>query len=121
MKTLLTYLVASVAALAILPAGAETGTTRALAIVTPSETRPVDDGVEVVISLAATPPLAEGELIVLRVDDQIVVLPTGLTQFALTEVPIGTHVLEALIVDADANPVAAAESVTFRVADWLRI
>jgi hypothetical protein len=123
MKTLLSVMMVSFAALNVAPAGADPGSARALAIVAPSEERTTfDDGGAVVITLAAAPPLAEGDRIVLRVDDQVVVLPSGLTKFALDGVPPGTHDIAAIIVDADDNPVAAAESVTFRMGDgWRRI
>jgi hypothetical protein len=122
MKILLSHLIASVVALTATVASAEPGPGRALAIVAPSEQRMIfDDGGEMVVSLAPLPPLAEGELIVVQLDDQIVILPSGTTKFAIAGVPAGTHVLEAMIVDADANPVAAAETVTFDVGSWLRI
>jgi hypothetical protein len=112
--------IASVVALGSVPSSAEHG--RALAIVTPSDQRMIfDDGGAVVISLAADPPLAEGEVILLAVDDEIVALPSGLTRFTISGVPSGPHVLEALLVDADSNPVAAAPSVTFDLGGWLRI
>jgi len=53
--------------------------------------------------------------------DEIVALPWGLTKLPISGVPSGPHVLEALLVDADSNPVAAAPSVTFDVGGWLRI
>jgi hypothetical protein len=112
--------IASVVALGGVPSSAEHG--RALAIVAPSDQRMIfDDGGSVVISLAADPPLAQDEVILLRVDDEIVALPAGLTKLTLSRVPSGPHVLEALLVDADSNPVVAAPSVTFDVGAWLRI
>jgi len=120
MKIQLSHLIASVVALTAMAASADPG--RALAIVAPSEQRMIfDEGGAMVISLAADPPLEEGELIVLRVDEEIVVLPTGLTRFALSGVPAGTHELEAIIVDADANPVATADAVMFDISRWTRI
>jgi hypothetical protein len=114
------WVIASVVALASVPSSAEHG--RALAIVAPSDQRMTfDDDGAVVISLAADPPLAEGEVILLRVDDEIVALPSGLTKLTISAVPSGPHVLEALLVDADSNPVAVAPSVTFDVGGWLRI
>jgi hypothetical protein len=122
MKILMNHLVASVLALGTAVASADPGPARALAIVAPSEQRMIfDDGGAMVIALKADPPLEEGELIVLRVDEQIVVLPTGLTRFTISGVPAGTHELEAMIVDADANPVAAAVPVMFDVSRWTRI
>jgi hypothetical protein len=127
MKIFMSCMIASSLALAAVsasaePASAEPGATRALAIVAPSEARTTfDDSGAVVISLAPVPPLGEGDRIVVRVDEQIVVLPSGLTKFALTGVPRGAHVLEAIIVDADGAPVAAAESVMFDTADLVWI
>jgi hypothetical protein len=122
MKILASFVIASVVGLAAQPAGAQAAAARALSIVAPvdRQTVPDNDG-EVDISFAPSPPLADGELIVLRVDDQIMVLPSGSTKFALTGVPVGTHVIEAVIVDAEASPVAAADAVTFEVGVWLRI
>jgi hypothetical protein len=127
MKIFMSCIIASSLALAAVsasaePASAGPGATRALAIVAPSEARTTfDDSGAVVISLAPVPPLGEGDRIVVRVDEQIVVLPSGLTKFALTGVPRGAHVLEAIIVDADGAPVAAAESVMFDTADLVWI
>jgi hypothetical protein len=127
MKIFMSCMIASSLALAAVsasaePASAEPGATRALAIVAPSEARTTfDDSGAVVISLAPVPPLGDGDRIVVRVDEQIVVLPSGLTKFALTGVPRGAHVLEAIIVDADGAPVAAAESVMFDTADLVWI
>jgi hypothetical protein len=122
MKSLLSFVIASFVALGVTPASAEPGSSRALAIVAPSGARTTfDESGAVVISLAPVPPLGEGDRIVVRVDEQIVVLPSGLTKFALTGVPRGAHVLEAIIVDADGAPVAAAESVTFDTADLVWI
>src|SRR5258706_15942688 len=112
MKGLLSCMTAGFVALSAAPAGAEPDSGRALAIVAPGAERTILEGSTVEISFAPTPALGEGEAIVLLVDDQIVVIPSGLTKFALTGVPSGTHVLEAIIVDADVNPVAAAEAVT---------
>lgn len=120
MNILPALVIASVVALGSVPSSAEHG--RALAIVAPSDQRMIfDDGGSVVISLAADPPLAQDEVILLRVDDEIVALPAGLTKLTLNGIPSGPHVLEALLVDADSNPVAAAPSVTFDVGGWLRI
>jgi hypothetical protein len=58
---------------------------------------------------------------VLRVDEQIVVLPTGATRFTLSGIPAGTHELDAVIVDAEATPVAAADTVLFDLGRWIRI
>lgn len=122
MKILLSCMIASFMALTAAPAVAAPGSGRALSIVAPSSERPIhDEGGVVVISFAAEPPLAEGDRIVVRVDAQIVVLPSGLTKFAMTGVPPGAHVLEALIVDADDNPVVATETITFQVGGGLRI
>jgi hypothetical protein len=122
MKVLLSCIIASLAALGVQSASAEPATDRGLAIVAPSEEQTIlDDSGVLTISFTAAPPLAEGDCIIARVDDQIVVLPSGLTKFAVTGVPSGTHVLEAIIVDADANPLAAAEAVTFHTGDWMRI
>jgi hypothetical protein len=128
MKILLSCIATSLVALTVAPASAEPATAepvsaRGLAIVAPSEQRTIfDDGGAVVISLSAAPPLEEGDRIVVRVDDQIVVLPSGSTKFAITGVSPGSHDLEAIIVDADDNPVAAAEAVTFQMGDgWRRI
>lgn len=122
MKILLSYVIASFVALTVAPASAAPVSSRGLAIVAPSEARTIfDDSGAVVISFTPVPPLEEGDRIVVRVDEQIVVLPSGLTKFALTGVPRGTHVLEAIIVDADGAPVAAAESVTFDTADLVWI
>jgi hypothetical protein len=122
MKTLLTYLIASLVALAAAPVIAAPESSRALSIVAPSHERTIyDESGVVVISFAAEPPLAEGDRIVLRVDSQIVVLPSGLTKFAMTGVTPGTHVLEALLVEADDTPVVASEIITFHVGGGLRI
>jgi hypothetical protein len=124
MKIVLSCVIAGFTALTLPPASAEPETGRALAIVAPSEQRTIfDDEGAVVISLSPIPALAEGDRIVLRVDaEQVVVLPSGATKFSLDGVPSGTHVLEAMIVDANDNPVAAAETVTFRMGDgWRRI
>jgi hypothetical protein len=122
MKILLSHLIASVIALTAPVANAEPGPARALAIVAPSEQRMIfDEGGAMVITLAAEPPLEEGELIVLRVDGEIVVLPAGLTRFTISGVPAGQHEIEAIIVDADANPIAVADAVTFDVSRWIRI
>jgi hypothetical protein len=117
-------MIASFVALGVTPASAEpadTGAIRALAIVVPSEEQTIFDGRVVEVSLSPVPPLADGERIVVRMDDQIVVLPSGLTKFAITDVPLGTHVLEAIIVDGDANPVAATDTLTFRIGGGMRI
>jgi hypothetical protein len=121
-KSLLSFVIASFVALGVTPASAEPVSSRGLAIVAPSEARTiVDDSGAVIISLSPVPPLEEGDRIVLRVDEQIVVLPSGLTKFTLTGVPRGQHTLEAIIVDADGAPVAAAEGVTFDTADLVWI
>lgn len=122
MKILLSCVIASFLALGVPPAIAAPEACRALAIVAPSGERTIyDEGGVVVIAFAAEPPLAEGDRIIVRVDAQIVVLPAGLTKFAITGVPPGAHLVEALLVDADDNPVAAAETVTFQVGGGLRI
>jgi hypothetical protein len=122
MKILLTYVIASVVALTAVPASAAPASSRALSIVAPSDERTIyDERGVVVVSFAAEPPLAEGDRIVVRVDAQVVVLPSGLTKFAITGVTPGTHVLEALLVDAADNAVAAAESITFQMGGGLRI
>jgi hypothetical protein len=122
MKILLSLLVASAMALIAPAAIAEPGAGRSLAIVAPSGQRMImDDDGGLVIALAADPPLEEGELIVLRVDEEIVVLPTGRTRFTLTGVPAGTHQLAAILLDADANPVAVADTVMFDVGAWIKI
>jgi hypothetical protein len=115
--------IASFLALGVTPASAEEpASSRALAIVAPSEARTIfDDSGAVVISLAPVPPLEEGDRIVLRVDEQIVVLPSGLTKFTLTGVPRGPHTVEAIIVDADGTPVAAADGVMFETASLVWI
>src|SRR5260221_957750 len=115
MKGLLSCMIAGFVALSAAPASAEPGTGRALAIVAPGAERTILEGSTVEISFAPTPALGEGEAIVLLVDDQIVVIPSGLTKFALTGVPSGTHVLEAIIVAPDVNPVAASEAGTVSV------
>jgi hypothetical protein len=132
MKTLLTYLTASLVALGAAPAIAEpaiadpatteSASSRVFSIVAPSSERPIfDEAGIVVVSFAAEPPLGEGDRIVVRVDAQIVVLPSGLTKFSLTGVTPGTHILEGLLVDADDNPVVATETVTFQVGAGFRI
>src|SRR5258708_33661259 len=120
MKGLLSCMTAGFVALSAAPAGAEPDSGRALAIVAPGAERTILEGSTVEISFAPTPALGEGEAIVLLVDDQIVVIPSGLTKFALPRIPSGTHVLEAIIVDADVNPVAAAEAGTIRVVPPVR-
>jgi hypothetical protein len=122
MKILLSLLVASAAALIAPAAIAQPGAGRSLAIVAPSGQRMIlDDDGGLVIALAADPPLEEGEVIVLRVDEEIVVLPTGRTRFTLTGVPAGAHELEAMLLDAASNPVAVADTVMFDVGLWTRI
>jgi hypothetical protein len=128
MKILASLTIASLAALTAPPASAApgetagSGVTRVLAIVAPAERQMVlaNDG-DLVISLAASPPLAEGERIVIRVDDEVVVLASGMTQFTLTDVPTGSHVVEAIVVDGDAKPVAEAIAVSFDVRFGLKI
>lgn len=122
MKTLASFMIASLVSLAAPAANAEPGSTRVLAIVAPVEKQTVlaNDG-SLVISFAANPPLAEGERIVVRIDDQVVVLASGITGFAMTDVPIGAHVVDAIVVDDDANPVALAKPVSFYVHFGLRI
>ena len=113
---LLTCFVASLVALGVAPASAEPGASRALAIVKPSEQQTIfASGGKVVIALAANPPLEEGERIVVRVDDQVMVLPSGMTKVGISDLPNGEHVVEAIVVDADSNPIAAAENVIFEV------
>jgi hypothetical protein len=122
MKTLRIWMIASSLALAAATASAAPDSPRALAIVAPSVARTTfDESGAVVISLAPVPPLGEGDRIVVRVDEQIVVLPAGLTKFALTGVPHGSHILEAIIVNADGAAVAEADSVTFDTADLVWI
>jgi hypothetical protein len=122
MKTLLSLAIASVMFVAAAPAGAASGAARALAIVAPSAEQTLfDDEGALVISLAAVPPLEEGECIVVRVDQQVVILPGGLTKFALTGVPPGAHEIAAVIVDADANPVSTARALTFHIGAGSRI
>ena len=123
MKILASLMIASLAGLGIPPAGAQPAANRALAIVAPAEKQGlVANGGVVVISLAADPPLAEGEHIVVCIDDdQIVVLPSGVTQFAITDVTRGTHIVDAIVVDADTKPVAAAETIRFDVGVELRV
>ncbi|MGZ5041071.1 MAG: hypothetical protein ACXWG1_18320 [Usitatibacter sp.] len=121
MKILTGLILAAVVASAAVPAAAQPGA-RALSIVSPSEQRvSFDDDGSVVVRLAADPPLAEDEMILLRVDDEIVALPSGSTRFTISGVPNGSHVLGAILFDADANPIAAAEVVTFDMDGWLRI
>jgi hypothetical protein len=123
MKILASFMIASLAGLAIPPASADQAVSRGLAIVAPAEKQAlVASGGVVMVSLAADPPLAEGEHIVVCIDDdQIVVLPSGVTKFAITDVTRGTHFVDAIVVDADANPVAAAETIRFDVGVELRI
>jgi hypothetical protein len=123
MKILASFMIASLAGLAIAPASADQAVSRGLAIVAPAQKQAlVASGGAVVISLAADPPLAEGEHIVVCIDDeQIVVLPSGVTQFAITDVTRGTHIVDAIVVDADAKPVAAAETIRFDVGVELRV
>jgi hypothetical protein len=121
MKTLLTYIAASFLALAAASARAEDGTSRTLAIVAPSAAQTlVDESGSVVIALAPLPALGDGDRIVVRVDEQIVVLPPGQTKFALTGVPSGSYVLEAIIVDAEGDMVAATETVVFTVSEMVK-
>jgi hypothetical protein len=116
MKVLPSLIIASAAALAALPAPALAEASRALAITASFQQRtPVADGNVVEISLVPSPPLEDGEVILVSVDDNIVVLPPGKTHISLSGVPSGTHVVDAVIVDGEANPVAAAQTVTFRV------
>jgi hypothetical protein len=119
--SLFSYVMAALVALSLPAATAAPGTARALAIVAPSDEQTIyhDRGV-VVICLAPVAPLAESDRIVVRIDEQIVLLPAGSTKFALTGVPPGTHVLEALVVDADTNPVSASDSVTFHMGGGVR-
>ncbi len=128
MKILAKFMIASVVTLACASASADPAATpvpaasRALAIVAPAARQMIlaNDGA-VVISLAANPPLAQGERIVLCIDDELVVLASGTTQFAITDMPDGTHIIAAVVVDDDANPLAVAESVSFDVRFGLRI
>ena len=128
MRILAKFMIASAVMLAGASASAEPpatpapAATRALAIVAPAARQMIlaNDGA-VVISLAANPPLAEGERIVLRIDDELVVLASGTTQFAIADMPDGTHFIAAVVVDDDANPVAVAKSVSFDVRFGLRI
>jgi hypothetical protein len=116
MKTLMTYAVASMLLVAAGAAGAGSPTARAVAILAPSEQNTVfDDEGAVVISLAAVPPLEEGEFIVVRVDEQVVVLPAGLTRIAVSDVPAGAHVVAAMIVDAESKPLSSPRILTFQV------
>ncbi len=127
MKILVSCMVGSVlafgaaAASAEPPASAEPEAGRALAIVAPAEELTIfNEGAVVTVSLAADPPLAEDERIVVRVDKQIVVLPSGATNISISGVPIGAHVIEAIIVDAELKPLAAAETITFRIGAGVR-
>jgi hypothetical protein len=128
MRILARFMIASVVTLAGASASAEPAATpapaasRALAIVAPVARQMLlaNDGA-VVVSLRANPPLAQDERIVLRIDDELVVLPSGTTEFAITDVPDGTHVIAAIVVGDDAKPVAVAESVSFDVRFGLRI
>lgn len=123
MKILAGLAVAAFAALNIPAPGAEPGPARErLAIVAPLQKEILlANGGDVVVSLAADPPLAEGEQIVVRVDGQVVVLPSGATRFELSDVPDGPHVIEAVLIDGDANPIATAPPVRFDVRFGLRI
>jgi hypothetical protein len=122
MKKLPCSLVAAFLAWGAVPAGAEAGSARGLAILAPAAERTVVEDGAVMISVAPDPALAQGEAIVLRVDDDlVVVLPAGVTRFALKGVPPGSHLLEAIIVDADTELVAAAAPVRFMVGPGLRI
>jgi hypothetical protein len=107
-------LIAIAATWAIEPAGAELRPGRALAIIAPSGLGAPSRG-PVEISLVPTPALSEGEVILLSVDDDIVAVPPGSTHVSLAGIAPGTHTVDAIIVDADAQPVAAARTVTFRV------
>jgi hypothetical protein len=116
MKTFLTYAITSFLLLGAGQAAAEASPERAIAILAPSDRQTVfDDEGAVVVSLAPVPPLADGEFIVVRVDEQVVVLPEGLTRFAVTDVPAGAHVIAAMIVDADSKPLSAPRVLTFQV------
>jgi hypothetical protein len=123
MKMLAAFAIAAFAALNIPATGAEPDTARGrLAIVAPLQKQVLlANGGDVVVSLAADPPLAEGEQIVVRVDGQVVVLPSGATRFELSDVPDGPHVIEAVLIDGDANPVASAPPVQFHVRFGYRI
>jgi hypothetical protein len=121
MRILLCCAIATVLA-AAMPAAAAPESSRALAIIAPSEkgTQFDEDGA-VVVSLAAAPPLADGEFIVVRVDQQVVVIPDGVTGFALTGVPEGAHLIVAMIVDAEGKPLSVARPLTFHVGAGSRI
>jgi hypothetical protein len=122
MKILLAGIVATSLVALAAPAVADPGPERALAIVAPSAQQTLlDEGGSVVISLAPSPGLGEGDRIVVLLDDeQIVVMPAGMTKFVLMGVPGGSHDIEAIIVDAEGNPLAAAESVTFTMSELVK-
>ena len=116
MKRLMTCVAASLVLLGAIPAGASPGAVRAVAIIAPTDRHTdFDEDGDVVISLAPSQPLAEGEFMVVRVDEQIVVVPPGLTKFAVTGISPGAHVVAAVIVDAEAKPVSRTEAITFLV------
>jgi hypothetical protein len=122
MKHLSAATLALALAAAAVPASAEPLATRAFSIVSPSGQRMAfDDDGSLVIRFAADPPLSSDEIILLQVDDEIVALPWGSTRFTISGVGNGPHVLGAILFDADANPLAAADAVEFELDGWTRI